>query len=329
MRLNPYKFILLSLLVISGVLFSSFALAISSSSINVDVAPPSPAPGENVTITLSSYAANLDSVSISWFVNGKSVLSGVGKKTYSITAGAAGSRIQVVAKVMLPDGEIDKSVTIAPAEMVLLWQATDSYVPPFYKGKTLLGEESEIKVVALPEIKIGTSLANPKNMTYSWQKDYTNVADASGYAKNSYTFINDYLDATNNVSVTASTLDQIYSSQSNINITATQPQISFYKKDLSLGTLWETALGNGHTIMGNEIVVAAPYFVSPKNLRMPNLTFSWFINDIAVSISSGFQKEMIPLKVEAGTSGVSKLRAQVENTDKLSGTVSREISVQF
>jgi len=33
--------------------------------------------------------------------------------------------------------------------MVLLWQADDSYVPPFYEGKALPSPNSEIKVVAM------------------------------------------------------------------------------------------------------------------------------------------------------------------------------------
>ncbi|MBP6883797.1 MAG: hypothetical protein KBC06_01000 [Candidatus Pacebacteria bacterium] len=304
-------------------------LAVSPSSINMDVAPSNPTPNQNVTLTLSSYAANLDSVSISWFVNGKSELTGIGKKTFSVTAGASGSRTTVVAKIALPDGEIDKTVVIAPSVMVLLWEATDSYVPPFYRGKALLPSESEVKIVALPEIKTSGGLVNSKNMTYAWKKDYTNVADAGGYAKNSYTFGTDYLDDTNNVSVVASTVDQKYSTEANINVTSITPRISIYKKDQNLGTIWENALTDPYIITGSETLLAAPYFMSPKEIRRPDLTFSWFINDLAVSISSGFQKNILPIKVPEGSSGTSKLKIQVENTDKLLQSVSREIRVQF
>jgi hypothetical protein len=304
-------------------------LAVSPSSISMSVVPPNPAPNESVTITLSSYAANLDSVSISWFVNGKSVLSGIGKKSYSTSVGSTGSRTTVLAKIALPDGEIDKSIILSPSVMILLWQATDSHVPPFYKGKALLPSESEVKIVAMPEIKTSAGFTSPKNMTYTWKKDYTNVASAGGYAKNSYTFTNDYLDDTNNIEVTASTLDQRYSASENINITSTLPKISLYKKDPLLGTIWENAIMNSHIITGNETLYAVPYFMSPKDIRRPDLAFSWFINDIAVSISSGFQKNILPITIPAGSSGTSKLKVQVENTDKLLQTVSKEVRVQF
>ncbi len=303
--------------------------AVTPSSISTSVAPSNPKPNENVTISLSSYAANLDSVSISWFVNGKGVLSGIGEKKISITAGASGSRTTVVAKIALPDGEIDKNIIISPSVMVVLWQATDSYVPPFYKGKALLPAESEVKIVALPEIKTGSGIQNPKNMTYSWTKDYTNVAGAAGYGKNSFTFVNDYLDDANNIGVVASTLDQSYSSEGSIDVNISQPKISFYRKDSALGTIWERALLDGHQVSGSEIVVATPYFATPKALWRPELTFSWFINNVAVSISGGAQKDILPLQVQGGTSGTSKVRVDVENTDKISETISRGLDVNF
>jgi hypothetical protein len=322
------KFLLTSFVIFS--FFSAFnVFAISPSSISVDVAPANPAPNENVVINLSSFAANLDSVNITWLVNGKTVISGIGKKSFSLTAGASGSNTTVLAKIALPDGEIDKSIIIRPSVMVLLWQASDSYVPPFYKGKALLTSESEIKIVAMPEIRTGAVNVNPKTLTYSWQKDYTNVGNNSGYGKNSFTFFTDYLDKSNNVSVTASTIDQRYSSQANINTIMSFPKISFYRIDNDLGTIWEKALGDGYRISGDEIVMAEPYFITPKELFVPDLTFRWFINDIAVSINNGFQKNVMPLRVQTGVAGTSKLKAEIENTANLSGGATKEISVQF
>lgn len=322
------KSLLLPLIILS--LFSaSNAFAVSPSSISVDVAPPNPAPNENVTITLSSFAANLDSVNISWFVNGQSVISGIGKKSFSVTAGEAESNTTVLAKIFLPDGVIDKNIIIRPAVMVLLWQATDSYVPPFYRGKALLVEEGEVKIVALPEVKNKGTAVNPKNMTYSWKKDYTNVADVSGYGKNSFTFSTDYLDASNNISVVASTIDQTYSSESSVITQISLPKISFYRIDPDFGTIWDNALKNGYQIQGDEIIIAEPYFISPKDLDIPDIKFSWFINDLMISIRSSFGKNIMPLRVQTGATGTSKLRAQVENTANLSSGTTREINVEF
>lgn len=321
------KFLLIYL-VLGGLVFALPVQAISPSAISVNVVPPNPTPGENVNIALSSFAANLDSVNIAWLVNGKNVLSGIGKKSFSVTAGVSGSNTQIVAKIYLPDGQIDKNITIRPSVMVLLWQAPDSYVPPFYKGKALFTAEGDVKIVAMPEIRNGGVMVNPKNMTYAWKKNYSNMAGESGYGKSSFTFSTDYLDSSNNVSVVASTIDQNYSSESNINVTTTSPKISFYKKDAELGTIWERALPTTYKIQGDEIIQAIPYFISPKDFRRPDVVFSWFINDLMVNMPS-FQKNLIPLRVEAGTTGTSKLKVEIENTASLSGTASREISIEF
>src|SRR3990167_990636 len=153
--------------------------AVSSADILVSVAPENPSPQETVIITLKSYLANLDSVSISWTVNGKTSAVGVGKKTFSVTAPDAGAEVRVSATIALPDGNIEKAVVLRPAVMALLWQANNAYVPPFYKGKALPTADSQIKIVALPEIKSGSQMVSPKNMTYAWKKDYTNNPDGS------------------------------------------------------------------------------------------------------------------------------------------------------
>jgi hypothetical protein len=318
----------ISALIILGIVLPFKANAVSQSSILVNVAPENPTPNENVSITLSSYASNLDSVLISWSVDGKTVLSGIGKKSFSLNAPAAGGETNVVASISLPDGAIDTRIIIRPAVMILLWQATDSYVPPFYRGKALPTPDSQIKVVAMPEIKSGSQMVDPKNMTYAWKKDYTNNVDGSGYGKNFFLYVNDYLDNSNNIGVIASTIDQKYSSQASIDIGTYQPKIDFYKNDATMGTLWEQALSDGHRVVGNEVVQAAPYFISPKDIRIPFLTFAWFINDYQIDVPT-YSKNFMPLTVQAGTTGTSKVRLDISSTEKIFETASKEINVNF
>lgn len=324
------KFLLISLIVIiiSGTFLPLRAKAVSSIGILVNTTPENPAPGENVSITLKSYVNDLDSVLISWFVNGKNVSSGIGEKSFSLNAPNAGEETNVIATTSLPDGAIDTKIVIRPSVMVLLWQAKDSYVPPFYKGKALPSPDSVVKVVALPEIRSSSGAVNPKNMTYLWKKDYTNNPDGSGYGKNSFTYVNDYLEDLNNISVTASTIDQKYSSVANIDIGMVKPKIIFYKNNANLGTIFEQALGNGHKIVGDEILQAAPFFISPSDLRIPTLTWDWFINDERVNTPIN-RKNTLPLQVQAGVSGTSKIKLEINNTEKIFESASKEITVEF
>lgn len=315
------------LLLIVALLMSRTVNA-TSNNILVSVTPPNPAPYENTVIALKSYENNLDGVLISWSLDGKTVSSGIGKKSFSITAPAAGVEANIVAIISLPDGAIETKVTIRPNVMVLLWQADDSYVPPFYRGKALPTPDSEVKVVAMPEIRSGSGNVSPQNMIYYWKKDYTNSVDGSGYGKNFFLYINDYLEDSNNISVVASTVDQKYSSNASINIGTKQPKILFYKNDNNLGTVWDKILADPHKIQEEETVEAVPYFISPKEIQNPTLVWNWFINDSPVNLTS-LKKNLMPLQVEAGTHGTSKLRLNIENQDKIFQTTNKEINVEF
>ena len=325
-----FKFLLLysiTILIVIGS-FTEGANAAISDSFLVSISPQNPAPYENVTVTLKSFVNNLDSVLISWSVDGKTAISGIGKKSFSLTAPAAGAEVTVIATISLPSGPTDAKITIKPSVMVLLWQANDSYVPPFYKGKALPTADSVVKVVAMPEIRNGLSLVSAQNMTYKWKKDYTNNVDGSGYGKNFFLYSTDYLEDSNNISVVAATVDQQSSSDGSIDIGMTTPKILFYKRDSIQGTDWNTALPDTYKIAGPEVVQAAPYFISPEELLTPTLVWSWFINDESVNLNS-FVKYLMPLSTTEGTHGTSKLRLDIENQSKIFVTTSKEINIEY
>jgi len=319
---------LIAALMVSCAVLSFKANAASDSNILVNMVPENPAPNESVSITLSSYVNDLNSVSISWTVSGKTVLSGIGKTTFSLTAPGIGGETDVVAAVALPDGLTNTTIVVKPTEMVLLWQADDSYVPPFYRGKALPTPDSEVKVVAIPEIKNSSQMVDPANLVYAWKQDYTNNVDGSGYGKDSFIYVNDYLDSSNDIEVTASTIDQQNSAEASLDINTYQPKIVFYKNDPDLGTIWGQALSDGYKIQYQEIVQAAPYFISPKDIRIPFLTFNWSINDNPITVPD-YSKNLMPLKVPTGTSGTSTLKLEIDNTEKIFETVTKEINLTF
>ena len=326
---RSFKLLALCLLIYILSIFTYSAYAISPADISMTLAPTNPSAGESTTITLSTYVGNLDAVSISWFVNGRKISSGVGMKSFSTTAPANGAQSTVRALISFPDGEVEKSAVIKPTVMTLLWQAVDSYVPPFYRGKAMPTAESTIKVVAMPEIKSGTNIVNPKNLLYYWKKNYSNDAQNSGYGKNSITYINDYLENLENIGVTVSTTNGTSSSEANINISVSSPQTSFYRNDTLLGTIWEQALKDGHRVVGSETIVAEPYFISPKELWSRNLVWNWYLNGDLTNNVYEYRKNWLPISVEGGVSGTATVGLTVENSRQLLGGVQRTLNVEF
>ncbi len=323
-----FLFIFLSLNLVVFFFSPTETRAVSESSIYINTAPKNPGANESVTITLNSYAVDLDRISISWFVDGKNINYGIGKKSFSLNAPNIGQETKVTAKLSVSGSSIEKTIIIKPATLTLLWQAEDSYVPPFYKGKALPMANSKIRVVALPEIRLGSSLLNSKNLFYSWKKNYTNSVDDSGYGKNALIFWSDYLDDVNNISVSVSTMDQAYQIKTGVDIEVFEPKMLFYKNDPVLGTIWEKTIENGHTIAGDEIIEAIPYYISPKNIRFLSFAWDWFINGQPVVNFTDYQN-LLPLRAEPGVSGTSKIKIQLNNVDRLYQALEKEISINF
>src|SRR3989338_993377 len=129
----------LTIITILATLFiGTLAYAQSDNSMFVRSSPEAPGAFEETTLSLVSYSFNLDTSQISWTLDGKAALSGSGKKSFTFTTKNVGSTSTIDIKVTPAGGEaLNQRVVVRPANVDLLWQATDSYVPPFYRGKAM------------------------------------------------------------------------------------------------------------------------------------------------------------------------------------------------
>ena len=131
--------------------YAATALPASSSSVAIEVIPEVPGPFERATLVLTSYAADLDRSLVVWSVNGKEIQRGIGKKSFSFILGGVGSvsvvRVDVQTSTL---GTITNTLTFNPGYVDILWEASDSYVPPFYKGKALPSSQANMRLTAVP-----------------------------------------------------------------------------------------------------------------------------------------------------------------------------------
>lgn len=252
---------------------------ILESDISLDISPENPDPYGDVTISLSSYAFDINKSMIEWKNNNKTVLSGYGKTSYSFKN--LGPDIGITFNINItPVGSgstITKSVTIKPQEVDLLFESVDGYTPPFYRGKSFVASEGTVRVVAIPNSK---TLGSSRNrVTYRWKAgDDTNLS-ASGYNKDSYVFKNNNLNLSEKVSVQASSLDDGYNATNSITIPIISPKLIFYKKSPTEGVLYNQAL-TGETAIAEdeETIVAEPYFLSTKGSES-SIDYKWQINN--------------------------------------------------
>lgn len=163
------------------ILFTAGVVAIVSLGANAQLvpeplslvaSPSSPGPGQAVTVEASTPTQDKNSVIFSWTVDGRSRpdLSGPGKNTIALTAGEVGSVLNVRVGISGSNGGGETSLAIRVADLALTWFA-ETYVPKWYKGKSLPVQNSVVSIVAVPNIRIGGSTLSPENLIFRWEFD--------------------------------------------------------------------------------------------------------------------------------------------------------------
>ena len=301
-------------------------IQVQSEEINAETIPSNPQPYDDVTINLSSYATDLNRAIIIWQSSSGTVLSGIGKTSYSFKAGGADSSTVFNINIT-PVGSmssISKSVVITPSEVEIMWESVDGYTPPFYKGKSLPTAGSLIKVVAIPNtsaVKSGSG-----SVSYTWKNGDTAVLDASGYNKNSYIFKNSMFDDKSSVSVTAQSVDGSYQAVNTINIPIFTPKLIYYEKSPAEGIYYNNALSTETTLTGDEFtLVAEPYFISLKG-HENNFDYTWKINGDLIDTPSK-KTELTVRPTSRG--GYATIYLLMENASELFQKVSSQLKINI
>ncbi len=291
--------------------------------------PNYPSPNENVKATLSSYSTDLNKANISWSINNQETMSGIGKKVFSFNVGSVGSQTTVTARIDTLDGQsLVKTIILTPAGVDMLWEATDSYVPPFYKGKALAPSQGTFKIVVMPNLISPSGRVNSNNLSYAWTKDGNNQQSASGWGKSYFIFKHSYLDINNQVEVTASDITSSTNASGKITLQIKKPKIIFYQNNPALGVNWENALSDGFAINpSGETLVVAPYFFSPKNINSSELVFDWSLN--GEKIDTPNPKNILSISPAPGQSGSAKIKVAINNARTLFQSLEKEINVNF
>ncbi|MDQ5954395.1 MAG: hypothetical protein QG583_323 [Patescibacteria group bacterium] len=323
------KYSILILILIITLWGYSLNAQVRSTDIVLEISPENPIPNQNVTAKLSSYVTDVNKAYISWLVNGERSSGGVGKHTFSFDTKNL-TNIDLTAMIETIDGQnLVKNIKISPVNVDMLWEGYDSYVPPFYKGKAMVPSEGMFKVVAIPNINTVNNTLNTNNFSYTWEKDGQGQSNSSGWGKNSFTFKNSYLERGNGINVKISNLSGDINTEGNLTLGTTKPKILFYEKDPILGTKLDTTLEEGEFKIKKEgsIIVAIPYFISPKKLNSKDLAFDWYINDQKTATEE--PRNQINLKTVTSQKGTANLKLIVNNTKALFTGVEKEMEIDF
>lgn len=280
---------------------------------NLDIAvvPDFPGPNEPVRATLSTYSTDLNRAKITWTLGGSVIESGVGEKTVNFTSGKNGVRSVLSVRVEGGDGIIlSGSVNITPAKVDLLWE-TSTYTPVLYKGKALHTSQATIKVVALPEIYVGSRRALPNDLVYEWTRNGDPLLSQSGYGKNSISIEGARIFGKDIVEVIVSTVNKEAKAKSSVTINTIDPYIVFYGEDELLGTTYNKTLGQGFNLGSEEFKLRAePYFFSLEELTSSRLNYDWRLDGKKIEPESN--KNILTLRYTGG-GGSSQVSLKITN----------------
>lgn len=285
-----------------------------SPSVGFSITPESVSPNDLVTIDLNSFSTDLNRANIVWVVDGVTALEGTGKTSYSLTAKGLGEQTKIEVTINTSNGiPVLKTIFISPQSADLLWEAIDSYTPPFYRGKALPAREALIKTSVVPFLKGSRgTFSNPNALVYNWEQNYKPYPNLSGYGKSFYVFRNSFLNREETVKVKVSTVDGTLTTASSIKIPFFEPEIVFYEKKPAIGTLFNKSKNDGLSLTEQETsIVGVPFFYSTKTklgVLDGTLSLSWEINDFGVPSE---KPDTITVRKQEGDTGYSILNFSV------------------
>lgn len=289
-----------------------------SPSLYLSTQPANPSPGQMVTITANSDELNLSQVPVVWKANDKT-LPGRGQ-SISVTAPEAGNTGVITATITGSGfSSITATTILRPAMIDLVWEATDSYVPPFYKGKALPITNSSIQIIGIPSINA------PKSMMYTWSKDGTILGSLSGLNKSSYSFRNSELSATESIGLTGTSGN--FNSSVSKTIQIETPEIIVYKKE---GGFINYANGSNVSLSTNLsgiILRFEPYFFSIANKNPRNLIFNVLYNE--EDITNTEKRNELPLSNTDKSVGFVDLQIQTSSPAYLFQNIKKIFKVHF
>ena len=246
--------------------------------ISIDTIPINPEPGQTVTLTATSYSIDLSQANLTWVYNNTIVAKGVGKTSIAVIAPASGATGVVSVSTTGAGSEtVHGSVILRPASVDVIWEASDSYTPPFYKGKALLAPNGKVRVTAVP------SLTAPKNLSYTWSRNGSALQNDSGYNKSSVLFTHSEFNPQEFVEVT--TKGGVFQGAGSIRVSPQDPSVVIYQNkrgfiDYAHGYSDSIPLTQGGVVLHSE-----PFYFSLPNKLLSNLEFKTTIDGELVTPS--------------------------------------------
>jgi hypothetical protein len=302
----------------------------SENDIFAELFPKVPGPNENVELELNSYSFNLNNYYIAWFKDSIKQTEGFGQRNFNFTTGPSGSITTITAIVEYEGQVFRKEFEFSPSEVDLLWEVSDAYTPPFYRGKTLPLKQSLVRVTAIPETLLIEPTDAP-NLVYYWDKNYKRQGSASGFGKSFFEFVTDPLGISDTITVTTNDRreNSFATDEINFNLEIFNPKILIYEINEQGRLLTQKALNTNGRIQKDTIKLSFhPLFMSTIEPNFVDLFVSWVVNESSQA-PQDFERQNELHISSGGRSGTTPISIELEGIEKLLQKAQATFSITF
>jgi hypothetical protein len=266
---------------ILGLLFIPY-LSLAASSIGggilADIKPTNPGPNEMVVVNLQSYSVDLDRSLITWFINNQQINSGIGQKSLSSKVGQVGESSDWSVVIETPLGQqITGHLNFNPSTVNLLWQA-NTYTPDWYQGKSLPSPGSQVKILALTEIKKSSNQWYKKDeLVFNWYKNGKFLSLSSGVGKDNIVIETNSDYTPTQITVEVSSLDKTINSSGSLELKNYPPKLLLFP----IASSTNVYPFNSSINLMDDItsLLVEPFYFSNQDILDNNLVFSWKLNN--------------------------------------------------
>lgn len=284
--------------------------------ISFSITPSVPRPNQLVTAKINSYSSDLNTLQISWYLNGVLIKKEIGAVNQQFQVGDIGQQTKLKIVILKSNGTtLEKNYSFRPAEVDLIVEA-QTFTPPFYEGSAYYVKQASVKVSAMPQVldKNGRYI-NPKNLSYKWYLDGSAVQEASGYGKQTFSYTSPLLSKDFRVGVDISTIEDGSVANETVAISPKNPEALFYEKSPTLGTLYNKLISNSFTLIGNEVEFEIiPFGFNKSSFFRGSNIYDWKLNNS--KISSPNQNSLV-FRNDSNTTGQSNIGVSISNETML------------
>ncbi|MBI2674021.1 MAG: hypothetical protein HYX23_01940 [Candidatus Zambryskibacteria bacterium] len=201
----------------------------------------------------------------------------------------------------------------------LLWQG-ETYVPPFYQGRSLWSNQSRITFFAMTQ-----GLGNPANLYYKWTKNGTVLGNINGVGKNTLSFTDSILSRPQIIRVDILSGENAVLASASVFAAPESPILDVYENNPLYGFMFHRGVDREYRFRDKETTFTAfPLFFSVSGRADNTISYEWRTNNGDVET-----KNSVTYRAPDNVAGASQIQVSASNKEKILQSGGKNFLIQF